>query len=350
MSVKVSNLPKSKLIYHPPYTITSDILNLVAAISEAIGNLSAITDKTTELRLRRVNRIRTIHGSLAIEGNTLTEEQITAILENKPVIGLPRDIQEVKNAIATYEQFYAWQPHSEKDLLQTHKILMLGLIDEVGIYRNRSVGVVADGQVIHLAPPADRVPHLIAQLFSWLRKTDAHPLIAGAVFHYEFEFIHPFADGNGRIGRLWQSLILSQWNSLFANIPIESLVFGHQDEYYKSLQESNQSANSAPFIAFMLRMILEAIVASIPQVRPQVNPQVARLLSVIENDMDRASLQTALGLADRKSFRQNYLKPALDMGLIEMTIPEKPTSRLQKYRITGKGRMHISIGKTKSVL
>ncbi len=213
---------------------------------------------------------------------------------------------------------------------------MLGLIDEIGAYRSRSVDVVADGKVIHLAPPASRVPQLIRQFFGWLKETDVHPLIARSVFHYEFEFIHPFEDGNDRIGRLWQSLILAQWNSLFACLPIESLVFDHQDEYYRSLQESNQDAKSAAFIKFMLLMIHEAIAASAP---PQVTPQVAQLLAVIQTETDRESLQSALGLADRKSFRENHLKPALETELIKMTIPHKPTSHLQKYRITSQGRM-----------
>ncbi len=259
---------KANLNYLPPYTITSEILNLVATISEIVGRLAVVSDKKTNLRLRRINRIRTIHATLAIEGNTLTESQITAILENKPVIGSPREIQEVKNALPTYEQFDTWKPHSEKDLLQAHGMLMLGLIDEIGTYRSRSVGVVGAGKVIHLAPPASRVPQLIGQLFGWLKEADVHPLIAGSVFHYEFEFIHPFEDGNGRIGRLWQNLILAQWNPLFVSLPIESLVFDHQDEYYRSLQESNQNADFAPFIAFMLKMICEDVVAFTPQVTP----------------------------------------------------------------------------------
>jgi hypothetical protein len=225
----------------PPYTITPEILNRVAAISEAIGRLTVLTDQARAFRLRasvaparpcardiqdiRVhNRIRTIHGSLAIEGNTLSEAQITAILEGKRVIAPPREVQEVKNALAAYDRFDTWKPESEKDLLEAHRMLMSGLIDEAGIYRHSGVGVMAGQQVIHMAPPADRVPQLIADLFRWLAATNAHPLIASSVFHYEFEFIHPFADGNGRMGRLWQSLILARWNPLFADIPVESLM------------------------------------------------------------------------------------------------------------------------------
>ena len=169
-----------------------------------------------------------------------------------------------------------------------------------------------------------------------IKPTD-HPLIAGSVFHYEFEFIHPFADGNGRLGRLWQSLILARWNPLFADVPVESLIFERQAEYYQALQESTRQTDSAPFIAFMLQIILAAVAVATPQVGPQVTPQVGELLANIQGEMSRESLQDALGLSDRKSFRQRYLKPALDEGLIEMTVPHKPNSRLQKYRLTDKG-------------
>ncbi|WP_028324413.1 Fic family protein [Desulfatirhabdium butyrativorans] len=328
--------------YQPPYSITAEILNQVAAISEAIGRLTVLTDQARALRLRRINRIRTIHGSLAIEGNTLSEAQITAILEGKRVIASPREVQEVKNALAAYDRFDTWQPSSETDLLEAHRILMSGLIDEAGVYRHGGIGVMAGQQVIHMAPPGDRVPQLMGDLFAWLAATDAHPLIASSVFHYEFEFIHPFADGNGRMGRLWQSLILARWNPLFADIPVESLIFEHQAEYYQAIQESTQKTDSAPFIAFMLRMILDTVTTSAPQVSPQVTPQVGELLTTIRGEMGREALQSALGLSDRKSFRERYLKPALADGLIEMTIPDKPNSRLQKYRLTDKGRQWLA--------
>ncbi len=328
--------------YRPPFTITPAIVNLVAEISEAVGRLTVLTDQARALRLRRINRIRTIHGSLAIEGNTLSEAQITAILEGRRVIAPPREVQEVKNALAAYDRFDSWKPEAENDLLEAHRILMSGLIDETGLYRRGGVGVMAGSQIIHMAPPADRVPQLMGDLFGWLAATDAHPLIASSVFHYEFEFIHPFADGNGRMGRLWQSLILARWNPLFANIPVESLIFEHQAEYYAALQESTRQADSAPFVTFMLRMILDTVTTSAPQVSPQVTPQVGELLAAIRNEMGRETLQSALGLSDRKSFRERYLKPALADGLIEMTIPDKPNSRLQKYRLTDKGSQWLA--------
>jgi Fic family protein len=324
--------------YQPPYTITSEILTRVTQISEAMGRLNVLTDRAGELRLRRITRIRTVRGSLAIEGGTLSEAQITAILDGRRVIAPPRAVQEARNALAAYDHFETWRPEVEKDLLDAHRMLMVGLIDEAGMYRHGGVGVMAGTQMIHMAPPADRVPKLMSDLCRWLAITDAHPLIAGSVFHYEFEFIHPFIDGNGRLGRLWQSLILTRWNPLFANIPVESLVFEHQHEYYEALQESTNRTDSAPFIAFMLRMILDAVTTT----TPQVTPQVGKLVLALRGEMSREALQTTLGLQDRKSFRERYLRPALADGLIEMTIPDKPNSRLQKYRLTDKGRQWLA--------
>jgi len=328
--------------YRPPFTITPQILNLVAGISEAVGRLTALTQQASALRLRRINRVRTIQGSLSIEGNTLSEAQITAILEGQRVIAPPREVQEVKNALAAYDFFGTWRPASESDLLEAHRILMSGLIDEAGLYRSGGVGVMAGRRVVHMAPPASRVPQLMGDLFSWLAATDVHPLIAASVFHYEFEFIHPFADGNGRMGRLWQSLILAHWTPLLADMPVESLVFDHQREYYLALQESSSQADSAPFITFMLQMILDTLFTLTPQVAPQVTPQVGELLAAMSAEMSREALQSALGLRDRKSFRERYLRPALDSGLIEMTLPAKPSSRLQKYRLTDKGRQLLA--------
>lgn len=212
---------------------------------------------------------------------------------------------------------------------------MSGLLDAPGQFRTAGVGIMAGKEVIHLAPPADRVQPLVGDLLRWLKTTAEHPLIASSVFHYEFEFIHPFADGNGRIGRLWQTLILSRWNPLFAHVPVESLVHEHQQEYYAALNQSTGKADSAPFIEFMLKMVLDALT---PQVNPQVTPQVARLLQVLVGEMSREEIQSVLGLQDRKSFRALYLSPALAEGLIEMTIPHKPNSRLQKYRLIETGR------------
>ena len=328
--------------YQPPCTLTTSIINRVAEIAELIGQLSTQLDAQRDLRLRRIHRIRTIQGSLAIEGNTLSEAQITAILEGKRVLAPPREIQEARNALKAYDLLHTWQPAHERDLLGAHRTLMAELVDDAGSWRTGGVGVMAGEKVIHMAPQAERVPQLMRQLLHWLADTNAHPLIASSVFHYEFEFIHPFSDGNGRMGRLWQTLILTRWNPLFTEIPVESLVYEHQEAYYKAIGESTQQANAAPFVEFMLNRILEAVTLTAPQVTPHVTPQVQRLLVALHGDMGREALQDALGLRDRKSFRERYLKPALQQSLIEMTLPDKPNSRLQRYRLTDEGRRYLA--------
>lgn len=245
--------------YQPPFTLTSDIVSLVADIAEKIGRLSAKPDFDMSLRLRRINRIRTITGSLAIEGNTLTEVQITAILDGKIVLAPPREVQEARNALAVYERLSEWSGLKEADLLVAHQQLMLGLLDYPGAYRQGGVGVMAGDKVLHMAPPASRVPVLMTQLFDWLRTSREHPLIASSIFHYEFEFIHPFEDGNGRMGRLWQTLLLSRWQPAFAWLPVESLVHQQQAAYYKALSDSTAATDCAPFIRFMLGCIHEAV-------------------------------------------------------------------------------------------
>jgi Fic family protein len=248
-----------KSTYRPPFTITPEIISLVAEISGTLGRLSTTYPSSMSVRLRRINRIKTIQGSLAIEGNTLGEEQITAILEGKRVLAPMKEIQEVKNAILAYDNLFSWQPHIVADLLAAHEILMAGLLDAPGRFRTGGVGIMKGKDVIHLAPPAENVPALMKDLLGWLHHSKDHPLIASSVFHYEFEFIHPFADGNGRMGRLWQSLILSRWNPIFTFIPVENLVYRHQAEYYAALNQSTASADSGLFIAFILRMIRDAV-------------------------------------------------------------------------------------------
>lgn len=226
-----------------------------------------------------MNRIRTIQGSLAIEGNTLSQEQITAILDGKRVMAPPKDIQEARNAIKAYEQFESWRPANEADLLKAHEILMAGLIDDAGHYRSGNVGVMNGDKVVHMAPQAERVQMLMSDLFNWFGSTEQHPLIASSVFHYEFEFIHPFADGNGRMGRLWQTLILSQWNPLLSQLPVESMVHEYQNEYYQAINLSTQRTDSSPFIEFMLSTILETIRSTNPSITPQVSPHVTPKLN-----------------------------------------------------------------------
>lgn len=323
--------------YQPPYTITSKIIHLIAQISENIGRLTVLEEIQESLKLRKANRIRTIQGSLAIEGNTLSTEQITAILNGKPVIAPPKEVQEVRNAIKAYETFQKWQPSQEFDLLQAHQILMTGLIDEVGQYRHGGVGVMSGDRVVHMAPPANQINRLMIDLLNWLNDSEEYPLIKSSVFHYEFEFIHPFADGNGRMGRLWQTLILSRWNPIFANIPVESLIYQNQKAYYEALQISTERSDSAPFIEFILQMILDAILNSTENdhTTAQANVQVKSLISIMEaGEYTLTELMQLLGLSHRATFQQNYLNPAIEAGFIERTIPDKPKSPKQKYKLT----------------
>lgn len=246
-------------MYTPPFRITSKILNLVAEISAKIERYAIVLEQDTDLRLRKANRIKTIHSSLAIEGNELTEGQVRDIINGKNVIAPLREIQEVKNAIATYDLFQTLNPFTEKDLLRAHQTMMQALVENPGRWRTGGVGVFGEKGCVHMAPPAERVPQLMADLFDWLKNADDHLLIRSCVFHYEFEFIHPFLDGNGRTGRLWQSLILSQLHPLFAHLPVENMVYSNQQEYYDAITASSASGESTPFIEFMLGEILAAL-------------------------------------------------------------------------------------------
>lgn len=325
-------------LYKPFYSLSAAIVSLVAQIGEAVGRLAAHESAATALRLRRINRIRTIQGSLAIEGNTLSEAQITAILDGQRVIAAPREIQEVRNAIKAYDRFTQWQPSAEKDLLAAHRMLMKGLLDAPGYYRSAGVGVIAGAEVIHMAPPAKRVPSLMHDLLSWLKATDEHPMISSSVFHYEFEFIHPFEDGNGRMGRLWQTLILSQWNPLLAHIPVETLIHEHQQEYYAALHRSTQNGDSSVFIEFMLQMILDA--APRAQSKAFAGAQSESVLHALAlAPLSANELIVHLKLRSKTGAFKRTIKELLDNGLIAYMLPDKPSSRLQKYRLTEKGRV-----------
>ncbi|RMB56316.1 Fic family protein [Dokdonia sinensis] len=239
----------------PPYQITPKILNLISSISEKIGVVNATFLDKPSPQLRKQNRIKTIHSSLQIEGNTLTLDQITALLENKRVIGPKKDVTEVVNAIFIYEHLENYSPKNEKSFLEAHQDLMAGLITDIGKYRNQSVGIVKGSKVAHVAPPASNVPYLMKDLFNYLSHSDDIALIKSCVFHYEMEFIHPFLDGNGRMGRLWQTLLLMEKYPIFEFIPFETLISKNQDDYYKALAASDKSGQSTVFIEFMLDII-----------------------------------------------------------------------------------------------
>ena len=239
--------------------MTDNIMNLLAETSEQIGRIKVLSHGNLNPHLRKENRIRTIHSSLAIEQNSLTLEQVTAILDGKRILGNPNEIREVKNAYATYEMMLELNPYSVDDLLEAHKQMMAGLISENGKFRTSGVGVFAGDQVIYMAPPAKLVPGEIQNLITWYRNSTVHPLIKSAIFHYEFEFIHPFADGNGRMGRLWHSLLLGNWNEIFFWLPIEELIQSRQEEYYQALGKSDEQGESSLFVEFMLEVILDTL-------------------------------------------------------------------------------------------
>ena len=247
-------------MYKPPFTVSPKAINLIASISSQIERYAIKMEQGDTLRLRRANRIKTIHSSLAIEGNTLSEGEVQAVLEGKTVVAPLKEIQEVRNAIKTYELYPKLNPFSLQDLLLAHGTMMAGLVDEAGMFRKGGVGVFDGDKPVHIAPQADRVRDLMNDLFVWLENADDHLLIRSCVFHYEFEFIHPFADGNGRIGRLWQSLILGRLNPIFEHLPVENMVYSNQQAYYNAINKSSYLADSGPFIDFMLEEILNALI------------------------------------------------------------------------------------------
>lgn len=244
--------------YSPPFSITPEILNLVADISEQVGVLKADAFSASP-QLRKQNRIKTITGTLAIEGITFTEEQVTAVLDGKPVLGSVRELAEVKGAIKAYEALPYLKPDQLEHLLEAHALMMSDLLAHAGAFRTQAVGIHKGEEVHHIAPPAHRVSGLMADLMQWIASAKVHPLIVSSVFHYEFEFIHPFMDGNGRLGRLWQTLILSKWRPLFLALPLESVIKDNQENYYRALEEADKLAESTPFIHFMLSVIQQTL-------------------------------------------------------------------------------------------
>ena len=267
--------------YTPPFNLTSKTLSAVAEISEAICNprLNLLQNSP---ELRKQNRIKAITGTLAIEGNTLSFEQVAAIASGKTMQGSEREIAEVLGAIRAYDALPDYQPHSMNDLLQAHKLMTNNILPNAGQFRNKGAGIFSGNDVIHIAPPVNRVPQLMQDLLHWLAHTESHPLISSCVFHYEFEFIHPFSDGNGRIGRLWQTLILGKWRKIFYNLPIENIVKIQQQSYYQALANANDKSDSTKFIEFMLDIIFSSICKTDPvtaQVTDLATDQVKKAIS-----------------------------------------------------------------------
>lgn len=276
-------------MYTPSFTVSAEAINLIADIAGLIERYAIRLEQEDGLRLRKINRVKTIHSSLAIEGNKLSEDEVRDIIDGKVVVAPIREIQEVKNAIATYELYPQLDAFKEQDLLKAHGMMMRALIDDAGRYRRSGVWVFGEKGLVHLAPPADRVPMLMADLFDWLKHSKDHLLIRSCVFHYECEFIHPFLDGNGRTGRLWQSLILGKLHPLFEHLPVENMVYANQQAYYNAITASTKAGESGPFIDFMMQEIYKTLKAhqgeplpdklmgSVPNKVPKIVPNKLRM-------------------------------------------------------------------------
>jgi len=324
-----------KLLYKPNYTITDEILSLVAQIAARIDVLAIQSGMEQNPKLRRLNRLRSIHSSLAIENNSLSLEQISALYDGKPILAPAQDICEAQNAFEVYDRLLEFDPYDLMDLRAAHRILMKDLVKEPGNFRSGSMGVVRGNEIVHTAPPADNVSGLMADLLKWTKETSAHPLIKSCVFHFEFEIIHPFQDGNGRMGRMWQTLLLYKWKELFAWLPVETMVHKRQEEYYTALGKSNDAGDCTEFLLYMLQTIWDTleVYTTTDQENDQVSDQVKKLLTALgAKTLSAAELMVKLSLKHRPTFRKNYLHPAIESGLIEMTLPQTPNARNQKYR------------------
>ena len=324
--------------YKSPFAITNEILSYVSSVSEKIGRITATSNLEAKPHLRKNNRIKSIHSSLKIETNSLSLGQVRDVINGKTVLGEQKEIQEVKNAYAAYEKIAEIDPYSIKDLKKFHSIMTKYVVEESDDFRRGEEGVFNGNQCIFMAPPARFVPQLMENLFAWMKeaKNRIHPLILSSVFHYEFVFIHPFSDGNGRMARLWHTAILSKWKPVFEYIPIESQIEKFQDEYYDAIAKCHADGASTIFIEFMLSQIdkiLDDISIQLNEDSEQLSEYIRKLLEVMEYGIPYTSktLMEKLGLKSKEGFRRNYLRPAVDMNLICMTIPDKPNSRNQRY-------------------
>ncbi|MCL2024689.1 MAG: Fic family protein [Coriobacteriia bacterium] len=326
----------------PTYTVTPKALDLVAKVAEIVGELQGSGEYARNLRLRKANRLRSIQSSAAIEGNTLTLNQVTDIINGKRVLAKPTGIQEIKNAYEAYEHLLEFDPYSKRDFLQAHKYMTEQLIDSSGYFRSAGVGVFDGDALIHAGANQKFVPKLIADLFTWAKTTDLHPLIKSSIVHFEIEFIHPFMDGNGRIGRLWQTLILSEWNELFAWLPIETVVHENQQGYYDVLAASGNSADSGIFIEFMLDAIYQALselpVHKVTDIFPDINTDklskseldfLEQIAGYLERNGEITNYRAQLLTNKSPASVKKYLVKFSQMGLLEAVGENKG----RKYRI-----------------
>lgn len=321
---------------YPPYGITDEMLSITVVIAKKIQQVACIYLSAYKPHLRRNNRIRSIHSSLAIEANSLSLEQVRDVIDGHAVLGPPKEIREIKNAYDAYEQLPTIDPYQMRELLRIHGIMTKGLILDAGSFRSGEEGVFDNGKCIFMAPPARLVPELMENLFEWLNEArdSVHPLILSSVFHYELVFIHPFSDGNGRTARLWQTSLLMMWDEIFQYLPIENQIHRFQEEYYRAIGNSNVAGNSTAFITFMLRMIDQVLSEFLLTRESSSDPYIKRLLDVMEygRAYTAQELLNLLGLKSRLGLRKNYLIPAMEQNLISMTEPDKPTSKRQRYR------------------
>lgn len=325
--------------YEPPYSISDKMLTLVSSISEKVGRIEISKEIEAKLHLRKNNKIHSIYSSLKIEANSLSLTEVRDVINGQLVIGNQKEIQEVKNAYAAYEKIAYVDPSSMADLKKIHKIMTDRIINESGEFRTGAEGVFSGEKCIFIAPPANMVNDLMRDLLSWVKKNQdkIHPLIMSAVFHYEFVFIHPFADGNGRMARLWHTIFLYRWRKVFEYIPLENQIEKFQEDYYEAIAQCHVNGNSNVFIEFMLERIDEVLEEVIVQVKKskggETSEYVNRLLSCMEYDVPYTSKEILrlLGLKSKETLRKNYLNPAIEAGLVGMTLPDKPNSKNQRY-------------------
>lgn len=325
--------------YVPPFTITNIMLDRISSIMKKIGKMDNYKELNKMPVLRRNNRIKSIHSSLAIEANSLSFDQVKDIINGKVVAGPKNEIQEVQNAYNAYLKMKEVNPYSIIDLKKIHGVLTYLTVEDSGNFRKGGEGVLdEDGNCIFVCPPPEQVDLLMNQLFDWMKnnKDKIHPLILSSIFHYEFLFIHPFRDGNGRTARLWQNVILSHWETLFEYVPIESEIKKYQEDYYNIIQNCNSKGESTEFIEFMLKMIDEVLDTLIEGVNIQINHisiYVKKLLDVMDFEVryTTTELMELLNMKSRNSFRENYLAPAIENGVVKMTFPNNPTSKNQTY-------------------
>ena len=324
--------------YEPPFTLTNRMLGLTAAIAEKVGKLTGLRSYETRPYLRRNNRIRSVHSSLAIEANSLSLDEVRSVINGQPVIGPEKEIREVRSAYDAYEMLGSFDPFSLDDLKKLHAVMMNLTVNDPGRFRAHDEGVFNGDECIFIAPPPQLVPEQMEALFTWMNKErdTLHPLILSSVFHYEFVFIHPFSDGNGRMARLWQTALLSVWNPVFANLPVESRIRDCQNEYYEAIASCHVSGRSDAFIEFMLEIIDRTLDRAEEQLSSKdafIPGPVSKLMEEMEYDVPytAAQLMEELGLKSKDNFRKLYLDPALERELIVRGIPDKPTSKNQTY-------------------